>query len=120
MNQQSLAILLSWIILGVFLLAIVVIIAYRIRTGRIRKSPIATRREKNFRHLVTIATLGIGLLFTVTCLLIEPRIGGYFIFATVFFALFVAPIRTVIVEMGLRRTIVARPDIKVPSSLDHN
>ena len=118
MNEQSLAVLLSYFILGFFLLAVVAIIAYWTRTGRIRQSPLATRREKNMRHLMTLATLGILVACTVTFMMIEPRIGGYVLLSSALFALFIAPIRTVFIELGLRRTRNTPPDAASTSAND--
>jgi hypothetical protein len=120
MNEQPLAVLLSCVMLAVFLIAFVAIIAYWTRTGTIRRSPLATRREKNIRHLVTIATLGIAVACTVVCMFIDRRIGGYFLLASIFFALFIGPMRTVFIETGLRRTKRTSPDPTTPSSPDLN
>jgi hypothetical protein len=109
-NEQSLAVLISYIMLGVFLFAVVAMLVFQIRSGRIRRSPLATRREKNVRHLVTIGTLGLGVTCAVVCMLVDSRLGVSFILGTAFFALFVAPMRTVFVESGLRRMNLTHSD----------
>lgn len=120
MNEQSLASLLAYVMLGFFLLATVVIITYRMRTGGIRRSSLATRREKNTRHLMTMATLGIAVACALIFMLIEPRIGGYLLFSSAIFVLFIAPLRTTFVELGLRRMKTASRDATPPSPIDPN
>ena len=120
MNEHSLAVLLASSMLGIFLLAAAVIIAYWTRTGRIRRSPLATRREKNMRHLMTMATLGLAVVSSLIFMLIEPRIGGYLLLGAAIFALFIAPVRTIFIELGLRRMKTASPDATPPSSIDRN
>jgi len=120
MNEQSLAVLISCVMFGVFLFAVVAMLVFRIRSGRIRRSPLATRRKKNMRHLVTIGTLGFGVICTVVCMLVDSRLGVYLVLGTAFFALFIAPIRMVFVELGLRRTKLRHSDATTASSPNHN
>ena len=120
MNQQSLAILISCIIFGVFLFAVVATLVFSIRSGKVRLSPLTTRREKNMRHLVTIGSLVFSMLLTVVCMLVDPRLGVYFVLGTAFFVLFIAPIRTLFIELGLRRTRLSHSNVTMASSSDHN
>lgn len=116
MNEQSHAVVLSCVVLGLILLSVVAIATVWARSGRIQRSALVNRREKNIRHLVTISTLGIGVACTAIFVLIDSRIGVYWIFGTAFFGLFIAPIRTVIIEMGLRRTSITSTGPAPPSS----
>ncbi|MCA9172510.1 MAG: hypothetical protein KDB23_32820 [Planctomycetales bacterium] len=103
MNQRSLAILIFCVASGELLFATMALLVFWTRRGKIRRSPLATRREKNMRHLMTFITLVIAASCSAVFVLADIRLGRLWVFGSAVFAFVILPIRTVIIETGLRR-----------------
>ncbi len=99
MQPFTFALVVVFVALAAAMLAYVTIL----RHWRVSKSVHATREEKNRHHAATLISLGPLLLVVVVFNWFEIP-GAFLVNVSVgFYALFIAPLRTLFVEMGLRR-----------------
>lgn len=94
------------IAVGIVIGLALVVMAYR--RGRIAYSAKATRREKNFRHVVTVVVFGSGLLLgwglNAAGVMSDH---GWLVFVWLTAAVFLG--RSIVVELGIRRI---KPDVE--------